>query len=104
MPRLTTEALDALLAKHQPCHEDCQDQHSYCQKCQIHRWWPCDIYLLATEVRAARPVIEKATGMVHHWADCNCPTMNPQHPEEFDCMYNGQLEAALGHYEVGRTE
>ena len=63
-----------------------------------------EVYLLATEVRAARPVIEKATGMVHHWADCNCPTMNPQHPEEFDCMYNGQLEAALGHYEVGRTE
>ena len=54
MTRLTTEALDALLAKHQPCHEDCQDQQSYCQKCQIHRWWPCDIYLLAAEVRAFR--------------------------------------------------
>ena len=106
MTRLTTEALDVLIAEHveRTC---CGSPECVTPSwCRCGSSWPCTspALILATEVRDARPVIEKATGMVHHWADCNCPTMNPQHPEEFDCMYNGQLEAALGHYEVGRTE
>ena len=58
MTKITTEALDALIAEHGPADSgtavngapaDC------CEKCD--EWWPCTAYLLATEVRDARKVV-----------------------------------------------
>ena len=62
MTRLTTEALDALLAEHRPVPNDrvtdAYPADFYCCS-EDHRDFvehPCSIYLLASEVRDARPV------------------------------------------------
>lgn len=53
MNRLTPEALDALLAEHVQYSERAT-RCAGCSNYGIFRIWPCDIYLLASEVRELR--------------------------------------------------
>ena len=65
MTKITTEALDALIAEHRFCScwgENCgikarpkADWNAHCSACLVSA--PCTAYLLATEVRDARKVV-----------------------------------------------
>ena len=59
MTRLTTEALDALLSEHERYDEDSP-------QCLCGERWPCATYLLASEVRDARAVIELAQDLAEY--------------------------------------
>lgn len=97
MNRVSGEALDALLAEHvegivcQQCGE------VVCFSCQPHTAWPCQILLLASEVRDARPVIEKAQGVVK--APMLLGGMRWGRNDFANRMH--ELFQALAHYEEG---
>ena len=65
MTRMTTEDLDALIAE----HRELGIGSEWCAGCDYKNHfqvWPCEVYLLATEVRGARAVIELAQDLAEY--------------------------------------
>ena len=102
--RLTPEALDALLAEHR------NDGDENCQTCLGPRQsgyrpvpWPCTIYLLASEVRDARPVRDAAIAYVLGYS-FKGDDLNQESLEAYQkraVTEEEELWAAVAHYEEG---
>ena len=97
MTRLTTEAVDALLAEHRGItRETGLGTSTDCADLQCPEW-PCTTWLLATEVRDARELAKVAKEMMDYLDQMDG---NPRKPG-CDCLYDA-LPSALAHYEEGR--
>ena len=103
MTRLTMEDLDVLLAKHVPTdsgHAVNCEPTDCCDKCD--EWWPCDIYLLATEVRAAREEHRLTSEFLSGLAKADCLPMGVGDIQEMGYRLEQDIWV-LAHYEEGRT-
>ena len=102
MTRLTTEAVDALLAEHRGItRETGFGTSTDCADLQCPEW-PCDIYLLATEVRAAREEHRLTSEFLSGLSKADCLPMGVSDIQEMGYRLEQDIWV-LAHYEEGRT-
>lgn len=104
--RLTPEALERLLADHAKCSCEICSSDARFSYCEAHNpielvHFPCTIYLLASEVRDARPVIE-ALRRIEDGVD-HPRGMSDQTAGFYEAVNwaQGIARSALAHYEEG---